>query len=116
MQAHDLGNFMLSLNDNPTVCLWKWTDKGTRFRHLNIAGGRKAKGYVYLSQSEFDSTKTLKEAEKKGMEDVDEQVVIDFSKIIKHLLENKKMLPAFIGIDKNFDKIIAEKLKEKNEN
>lgn len=81
---------------------------------LNIAGGRSPEGYVCLSTGGCNITDIIKEAEKKGMKENPWSDYVDYKKVVEVLLENKEMLPAFMGIDKNFDKIIAEKLKEKN--
>lgn len=36
---------------------------------------------------------------------------VDVHKVVSNLLENKKLLPTLIGIDKEFDKLIEERLR-----
>ena len=40
---------------------------------------------------------------------------INYKKILNNILQNdKKILPTLLGIDKNFDKVLAQKLRRKN--
>jgi len=116
MHAHDLGNFLLSLKDNPMVLLWEWDEESYSARHwiLNSSGGKHAEGYVYLNRGLFMSD-VITRAEKTGMKENSWEKSIDFKKILDSILNQKEWLPALMGIDENFDKLIAEKLKEKDD-
>ncbi len=116
MKAYELANVLLSLKDNPSVILWQWVDNqsgyyGERQRLLNFASGKVGNGYFQLT-SGLRITGEMIEDMKKDMVDNLPQDVIDYDKVLKAVMKQKKLLPTLIGIDKNFDKLIAEKLKE----
>ena len=114
MRAEYIANRLLALKGNPQVFIVSVTKESSAvFRHdtLNFSLGNSPEGFVELIRENW-VTRIIKE--KKMIDPLEDcSPIFDHKKVINALLENKKVLPAFIGVDKNFDKIIAEKLKEK---
>lgn len=112
MDAQYIGKRLLSLPDNPEVIIGRETKHGRRYDTLNFSCGRAPEGFVELIFECWVRPEMLE-----GKEYIDpwkgENTLIDFKKVLNAVLENKKMLPALMGVDENFDKLIEEKLREK---
>jgi len=113
MDARYIANMLLALEGNPQVALWRWTDKGSQYYSLNFTCGLDPEGFVCLSTGDCNITNMVKDSEMKESWE-NSALIIDYKNIVETVLTMKEVLPALMGVDKNFDKLIAEKLKEKD--
>lgn len=112
MKASYLANTLLSFEGDSECVIHQWDhNNGSQYYGLNFACTQSKKNFIIFTKN-LDMTQYLDKVKTIPDQWLDGNSVIDYKNIFQKILSVKELLPLLIGLDKNLDKIIAERMKE----